>query len=164
MTCGLCCKDDPSYRYAVSSGFFRDCAWAAKKNSRASKVCTRKKVRSNCPITCDSCQDKFSCVNNNEFFINLGNGKRTCAWIGRKNIRRLNLCSQPMVRKQCPTTCGLCCENDPAFTFTSLTGEKRNCAWIARRVSRKERYCPLERISSSCPEENTCNSCQSTNA
>jgi len=161
MTCGLCCKDDSSYRYTIRSGLSRDCAWAAKKDSRSRKVCTKKKVRSNCPITCASCQDKYACVNNNESKINVGKGKKTCAWIGRNNARRFNLCAQRLVRIQCPTTCGLCCENDPVFTFTSDSGKKKNCAWIAKQVSRKEKYCPQEQISSRCPEETACNSCQS---
>lgn len=160
MTCGLCCKDDKTYRYATRSGFLRGCAWTAEKISRTTRYCTREKVKSNCPVTCGNCQKKFACINNRSFRFDNMNKSKPCAWISGQNLRRVKLCARKDVRRHCPTTCGLCCENDPAFSFTNNIGNLAGCGWIAKRASRKSKYCPLARVRASCPEETACNSCQ----
>jgi len=161
MTCGLCCKDVPDYKYTTSNGSERDCKWTARNEKRTKKYCKRKRVRSNCPITCRNCQDKYACINDISFKVDTGNGKKSCAWIGYNEVRRLTWCPQRNVRKNCPTTCGLCCENDRKFAFKTELNTMKSCAWISKKISRINKYCPQSHIKAHCAGKKTCNSCQS---
>lgn len=54
-------------------------------------------------------------------------------WI--PNEDREKLCKDTDVREHCPQTCGVCCENDPDYTFITGFGEV-SCEWISENVNR----------------------------
>ena len=62
MTCGLCSVDDTTFTYTAENGFVRNRAWTGRRRSRMKRYCKRNKIRSNCPITHGSCEEKFNCV------------------------------------------------------------------------------------------------------
>jgi len=158
ITCGLCCEDNPKFKYTNDEGIRVNCAWIAEMDSRSDEYCSRKKVKSKCRTTCNSCQDKFKCVNNEKFRLDKANNQRSCLWIGGTELRRMKYCVQSRVRRNCPTTCGLCCEDNQDFLFNTKTGLSKDCKWIAEQTSRISEYCPRPLISTSCPT--TCNSCK----
>ena len=160
MTCGFCCEDDQRYVYNIGEGVMRGCKWTAKRKSRSSKYCQTKEVSSNCPVTCAACQNKFTCTNDMNFRLDTENNKGSCAFIGRKEKRRLKWCNVPVVRRKCQTTCGLCCENNQDFVFITNDNKSKSCKWIAAKSKRINKYCVQPQILSNCPGKSTCNSCK----
>jgi len=160
MTCGICCKDDQRYTYDIGERVMKNCKWTSKKDSRSSKYCQRKEVSSNCPVTCAACQKKFTCTNDMKYRLDKENNKGSCAFIGRKEDRRLEWCTEPVVRRKCKTTCGICCENNQDFVFMTGNKQSKGCEWIKAKSSRINKYCPQPEIRSNCPAKSTCNSCK----
>jgi len=58
MTCGVCCADDPTFKF-VFNNKNKNCAWLSKqKKARKNNRCKKQaKIRSNCPIACANCFD-----------------------------------------------------------------------------------------------------------
>ena len=84
----------------------------------------------------------FPCVNSEDFFFN--DEKETCQWIRFKEERRNEYCQYQTVRVNCPLSCGLCCENDDAYTFTAKFGKggkTKDCDWLGKKEKRQEKYC-----------------------
>ena len=82
----------------------------------------------------------------------------SCAWIGSKESRCLKNCVQTRVRANCPTSCGLCCEDNRNYLFKSENGSMKGCDWIKKQPSRISKYCTKVHISANCPAKPTCNS------
>jgi len=86
---------------------------------------------------------------------------KNCQNIGWNEELRVELCQVDEVQNSCPTTCGLCCEDDSAYTFITSLGTEKSCKWIAKKDARKERYCDQYKngtmVRSACPK--TCNFC-----
>jgi len=160
MTCGICCKDDQGYTFDIGNGVVKTCKWISQEDSRSSTYCQRKKVSSNCPITCATCQKKFTCTEDMTYRVEKGDNKWSCAQIGRKEDRRLQSCTYPVVRRNCPTMCGICCENNQDFVFMTDSQQSKDCEWIKAKSSRINKYCPQPEIRSNCPAKSTCNSCK----
>jgi len=57
MSCGICCKDDKTYRFKANNGKRQTCKWIKKKSGRVKKYCVKANTKSNCPVTCTYCQD-----------------------------------------------------------------------------------------------------------
>ena len=53
----------------------------------------------------------------------------------------MKLCKLDEVRTNCPVTCGLCCEDDPSYTFINDMGIEKTCGWITLKDVRKSKYC-----------------------
>jgi len=86
--------------------------------------------------------EDFPCVNSEDFFFN--DEKETCQWIQFKEDRRNEYCKYQTVRVNCPLSCGLCCENDDAYTFTAKFGTDdttKDCDWLGKKEKRQEKYC-----------------------
>ena len=92
---------------------------------------------------------------------------RSCSNIRIKETRRQTLCLLSEVRTACPQTCGLCCEDDPTFSFPMKKEAKsQKCTWIAKNnVSvRQAEYCTIKdtvgstTIRNMCPK--SCNFCK----
>merc|ERR1740136_621806 len=64
------------------------------------------------------------------------------------------------VRRNCPTTCGICCENNLAFKFIDEDETARTCSWVEQTSTRINQYCVQPRLQANCPAKNTCNSCK----
>jgi len=58
QSCGICCEDDPSYKFKVNDKN-RSCSWVGDKNIRKSKYCDTfqngNMVRNACPYVCGAC-------------------------------------------------------------------------------------------------------------
>lgn len=160
MTCGLCCKDDKTFTYKSDDGFVRNCAWTGRLRSRLKRYCKRIKISSNCPITCRSCKEKFNCIDKENIFFRYKKQKISCEWIGRNESRRQEVCRDSKVRDNCPTTCGLCCEDRQTFLFKAKGKELRSCAWVAEFNSRIRKHCSKPHVKANCPSKTTCNACQ----
>jgi len=103
-----------------------------------------------------------SCVNNPKYRLN-NQKKKNCAFITIKESRRQKLCQQLIVRKECPSSCGVeeCCADSVKFKFriNKKNKKKRGCAWI--NASKKRRaFCDKTRVKAECV--NKCNNCQTT--
>jgi len=59
QTCGVCCEDDPDYRFHIPSKRNLKCKWLGRKDRRMKKWCkefkNKKMVRDACPKACDFC-------------------------------------------------------------------------------------------------------------
>jgi len=92
----------------------------------------------------------FVCANDRKYKLKQNN--KGCTWIGSRKKRRKNFCSKyKAVRKRCPVTCGVCCEDDTTFKFKLNNGQQKGCAWINPKKKNRMKYCKKPFISSSCP-------------
>ena len=103
----------------------------------------RNKIRSNFPITCGGCEEKFNCVDQHNSTFKYKKKKISCKWIAKNESRRLEVCRDSKVRDNCPTTCGLCCEDSQTYLFKADDKELRSCAWVAERTQKNTKV-PLE--------------------
>ena len=86
------------------------------------------------------------CRNNPDFHLPWHQTDHHCKWIRWKEHRRLLYCQSDIVRQNCPQACGLCCDDDPAYSFmTDEVGKKEDCEWISTNnkniFERAENYC-----------------------
>merc|ERR1712161_140071 len=83
-----------------------------------------------------------ACTQVSSFRIN-GKKKKNCAFVSRKEKRRIKLCNKERVRSNCPSSCGLCCADDDEFEFETEDDrvDKKDCAWIAKKFARRKGYC-----------------------
>ena len=108
----------------------------------------------------------FVCKDNSSFVysFSLDTAQRSCWNIGTNVKRRKKFCVFDAVRRNCPITCGLCCEDDSTFSFMTDRVGIKNCKWIANSAKRIQKYCDKRRkgvvIKSACPV--ACNSCNDT--
>ena len=80
------------------------------------------------------------CVNDSDYRWN-GSKNQSCKWIRNIESRRQEYCREQGVRDACPQSCGLCCENDSSYTFTSSEGRVRGCWYVGRTAEQKQKYC-----------------------
>jgi len=85
------------------------------------------------------------------------NKKRKCSWVGKKESRLQEMCSEEIVRKACRVTCGRCCEDDTEFMYDNKDGDQVDCAWTEMEDLRSEEYCVEENVQSHCRK--TCKTC-----
>ena len=88
-----------------------------------------------------------------------GEADKSCEWIGSLESRRLQLCSTEFsVRKRCPTTCGISCEDNSKFSISNE--ESKTCKWIGETPSKINQYCIIPEVRTNCPQKTTCNMCR----
>jgi len=67
------------------------------------------------------------------------------------------MCTRSDIKEACPSACGVCCGDDPTYTFlTDNVGEK-DCRWIAKRIDRRSGYCDQRITKAAC--QLTCDNC-----
>lgn len=54
---------------------------------------------------------------------------------------REEVCGEAEANERCPQTCGVCCENDPTYNFTSAQNKTRTCKWIGGKMERSIHWC-----------------------
>mmetsp|Transcript_29633 Transcript_29633/g.45289 ORF Transcript_29633/g.45289 Transcript_29633/m.45289 type:complete len:435 (-) Transcript_29633:89-1393(-) len=81
-----------------------------------------------------------NCINDYTF-RQFGTQKRSCSWIRFDETRRQKNCLDIDVMKNCPQTCGECCENDVNYKLTTDTGHIKTCEWVGNKLKRKKKYC-----------------------
>lgn len=87
------------------------------------------------------------CENSETFTKEVDGVLRYCKWFRFKEFRRQEFCTEQKVRDNCPQACGLCCEDDPDYTFalSQQTNTIVDCAWITKNPSRisvrRKNYC-----------------------
>jgi hypothetical protein len=90
------------------------CAGAAKYPK---KLCQFPEVKSNCPETCETCNNGKVCTDSDvRFYVpdsNVPTQSKKCVWAARKKTDKR--CQLENVAEMCPVTCGKC---DPD-SFTS---------------------------------------------
>jgi len=100
------------------------------------------------------------CLNNRNYRYKL-KAKKTCGWIQLTETRRETHCMHIEVHQNCPQTCGVCCDDDPDYNFSTSNGPSRDCAWIAKIQNRRDTWCERWKINSivknACPL--ACNFC-----
>ncbi len=89
-----------------------------------------------------------ACLNDQEYTYDDDGKSRPCSNIRIKETRRQTLCLLDEVRENCPQSCGICCEDDPDFTFplNNIFGTSQDCAWITKNNIdiRRGNYCGME--------------------
>jgi len=189
LTCGQCCSDSTTFRFTVR-GKPRKCNWIHHKLIRPSLYCglgltDGTTVSYHCPDACGKCRDTVDIAPTSSPVITTASPTRapreggycgndpdwtwydspqvTCSWMKKKEKRRIKFCPKPGVEDACPQSCGLCCMDDPVFTFVT-NGYNADCAWIREFPTRRQTYCGQTMegrlIRDICPL--ACNQCQST--
>lgn len=87
-----------------------------------------------------SIEAQENCINDYQF-RQFDQQKRSCSWLRNVETRRQKNCLDTDVMKNCPQTCGECCENDLKYTIETDTGEIKTCEWIGKKLKRKKKYC-----------------------
>ena len=103
------------------------------------------------------------CLNSPDFEFNYDGDLLTCEQIGAEERQRTKLCQEESIRENCPHICGICCHDDPNYTFQSKKSEDKNCEWLGERELRRFNYCAKndqsgQKISIPCPK--ACNACK----
>lgn len=87
-----------------------------------------------------------------------GDPKHDCEWLARDQFRVDLLCSKrEFVREACPVTCGICCEDNPTYTFSTPFGTQ-DCAWVASSPIAQLGYCSNTDIKTYCSK--ACSNCR----
>jgi len=192
LSCGVCCRDDPTYTFITAYKQIKDCAWIAKNPWRPLSYCdaysSGRMVRNACPATCNLCKSyiflapstspsltpfptpssepsdspTIACVNDDSYKID-NDPIKTCKWVRNKEFRRTRHCRREDVHINCPLSCGVCCRDDPTYTFITAYKQTKDCAWIAKNPWRANSYCDAysngRMVRNACPL--TCNLCKS---
>jgi len=169
VTCGICCRDNGAFTIRINNNV-RDCDWIGGNLERRLLYCgiTTNGVRDNCSKTCDRCFKEaplpsaapssaptVTCVNSPTYFFL--EEERTCAWIDLKGSRRSVYCQNKEVWQNCPLVCGVCCVDDPTFTF-QINENTYDCGWV-EQTNTAISYCNDDSgVSEACPK--LCNNCR----
>lgn len=89
-----------------------------------------------------------------------GKEKKDCTWVvkkGKDSARWTKMCARADVVEACPSACGVCCADDPDFTFTAEFGKTQNCAWIGKKPGRRMDECSSPMVKAAC--QLTCDNC-----
>jgi len=112
-------------------------------------------IESERPSTITTIEPTHHCHNSDSYRYNrLSN--QSCTWIRTNEDRRLSLCEIDEVVRECPITCGTCCEDNPHYTF-SVESNNMNCAWLSTEV-RIKKYCGDRMVRDGCPK--SCDFCE----
>ena len=96
---------------------------------------------------------KSVCENDDQYtFTSVWSGDKerrkslTCRQLRNKKARRVANCRVDEVRLKCPQSCGICCEDDPTYTFKLKDNETfQGCAWLTENKKQKKKrfnkYC-----------------------
>lgn len=161
VSCGTCCEDNREYTFHVDSELQPvGCEWLS--TAPAGNYCDiwsqRMTVGDGCPKACNSCRteatlsaspsktpssstqesgsppsSKYICRNSDSYRLN---DRRTCNFVRESgDRRRLQLCGKSDVVKNCPVSCGECCEDDPDYVFSTDSGSQVGCEWLSTEPS-----------------------------
>jgi len=169
VTCGLCCRDDTAFTTRINNNS-RDCEWIGADLERRLLYCsiTTNGVREHCSKTCDRCFKEapnpsaspssaptVTCLNSPSYYYL--EEARTCNWIDMKSSRRKTFCQQKDVWQNCPLVCGVCCEDDPTFSFY-VNAFRYDCGWV-EQSNTGITYCNDDSgVFEACPK--SCNNCR----
>jgi len=67
------------------------------------------------------------------------------------------MCARADVVEACPSACGVCCADNPDFTFKAEYGKKQTCAWITKKPGRRMDECTKPKVKAAC--QLTCDNC-----
>jgi len=67
------------------------------------------------------------------------------------------MCARADVVEACPSACGVCCADNPDFTFKAEYGKKQTCAWITKKPGRRMDECLKPKVKAAC--QLTCDNC-----
>jgi len=101
----------------------------------------------------------ITCEVDTSFRVN-GKAKKDCTWVLKKGFdspRYAKMCARNDVIAACPSACGLCCADNPDFTFTAEFGKTQTCAWIAKKPGKRLDECESPSIKAAC--QLTCSNC-----
>jgi hypothetical protein len=182
QTCGICCENNPDYKFQNKLGEMKSCKWLGKNEVRQDKYCdtynNKNMVKDMCPLACDFCQSEVKvskapspsptplptpsgCLNNPTYFYN-DEKEHGCQWIRKEESRRTSLCLESDVRIQCPQACGICCEDNSEYELINNLGKAKGCNWLGTKIRRQLKYCDTynnkEMVRNMCPL--SCDFCQ----
>lgn len=78
------------------------------------------------------------CLNSDTFRKEVDGVPRSCVWIRFLESRRVEHCVDPKVLKECPQTCGACCDDDRTYKFINNFDVTVNCKWISKNAKKIE--------------------------
>ena len=106
----------------------------------------------------DPIVSSFKCIDSKSF--SFGGSNESCDGIGIDDLSRNLLCSDAVIQKNCPFTCGTCCYDDSEFKLDTVTNDQKSCFWLFKKgPKQRKKYCSDEAVSESCPF--TCGTCKS---
>ena len=81
-----------------------------------------------------TCLLATACKNDPDFTIPYEGVAHDCKKIRFKEVKSESLCTDPAVVAACPQTCGICCEDDPDYTFGLAWDNSimKDCEWILK--------------------------------
>jgi len=53
--CGVCCADDPNFKFKAEYGKTQKCEWIGKQPGKRMDECAKPRVKSGCQLTCGNC-------------------------------------------------------------------------------------------------------------
>jgi hypothetical protein len=93
----------------------------------------------------------LTCMNNDDYYftdsLSPESTNITCNWIRLETERRNEYCQYQAVHVNCPLSCGVCCEDDPSYTFNAPFAEgskTKDCEWVGKKFLRQQKYCSGE--------------------
>ena len=107
------------------------------------------------PPTASPAPSPVSCADDSEFLFR---DKHSCTVIQRNENKRQTFCQHDAVRDACPTTCGLCCQNDKDYIFStnasSDLGQDQKCDFLVNSETKRLKFC--DRYSNGQTVKNAC--------
>jgi len=144
VSCGVCCRDDPTYTLVTDGGFTKDCAWIAKQPNPRTKYCdtfnSGDMVRNACPATCNICKSYISLTPSNS---------PTTSWpTTSPPTSTFPTTSWPTTSP--PTlTPTIICVNDDNFRVDG--DSTKTCKWVRGKDYRRVVQCKKKDVHINCP-------------
>ncbi len=73
QTCGICCENQPLYKFETNYDPDKDCDWLARREIRKSLYCgnfsNKRRVKEACPVSCGICQTYVDNVNIPQYLL-----------------------------------------------------------------------------------------------
>ena len=145
QTCGICCENNPEYKFQNKLGEMKSCKWLGKNQDRQDYYCdtynNKNMVKDMCPLACDFCQSDIEVSKE-------PTPSPTPLTTQVSKAPTPSPTSTPL-----PTPSG--CLNNPDYLYNDVKGQ--DCQWIRKEESRRTRLCLESDVRSQCPQ--TCGIC-----
>jgi len=142
-TCGICCEDDPNYKFQIFDGSEKDCVWLKRFQLRISNYCDDtnwdgQKVSDGCSSACQTCPTYVNDIEIPEYLL-------------ETTIPPFPAPSHSPTKSNAPTPA--VCKDNENFEFRG----RQSCANIRKDEYRRQTLCQHSIVRTKCPV--TCGIC-----